>query len=57
MLWTFEDEDLSIEVTSDDIKYDAEYMNMFIEQLSDDFDWYKERARELENGYVKYHNK
>jgi hypothetical protein len=56
MLWTYEDKDISIKVNSDDIKYDAEYMNIFIEQLSDDFSWYKDRARELENGYVKYHN-
>ena len=60
MLWTYEDEDfngsVSMEVNSDDIKYDAEYMNIFVEQLTDDVKWYMERAHELEKSYVKYHN-
>ena len=60
MLWTYEDEDfngsVSMEVNSDDIKYDAEYMNIFVEQLTDDVKWYMERARELEKSYVKYHD-
>lgn len=60
MLWTYEDEDfngsVSMEVNSDDIKYDAEYMNIFVEQLTEDVKWYMERAHELEKSYVKYHN-
>ena len=60
MLWTYEDEDfngsVSMEVNSDDIEYDAEYMNIFVEQLTDDVKWYMERAHELEKSYVKYHN-
>ena len=56
MIWTYEDENISIEANDTDIKYDAEYMNMFVEQLTDDINWYKERARELERSYVRYHN-
>lgn len=60
MLWTYEDGDyngsVSIENNSDDIKYDAEYMNIFTEQLTDDVKWYMDRARALERSYVKYHN-
>lgn len=48
MIWTYEDENISIETNDADIKYDAECMNMFVEQLTDDINWYKERARELE---------
>lgn len=60
MLWTYEDGDynssVSMEIDSDDIKYDAEYMNIFMEQLTDDVKWYVDRARTLEKSYVKYHN-
>lgn len=60
MLWTYEDGDynssVSIGIDSDDIKYDAEYMNIFIEQLTGDVKWYVDRARALEKSYVKYHN-
>ena len=60
MLWTYEDGDynssVSMEIDSDDIKYDAEYMNIFMEQLTDDVKWYVDRARALEKSYVKYHN-
>ena len=58
MLWTYEDGDynssVSMEIDSDDIKYDAEYMNIFMEQLTDDVKWYVDRARALEKSYVKF---
>lgn len=56
MIWTYEDENITLTVDDSDIKYDAEYMNMFVEQLANDFNWYKERAKGLERSYVRFHN-
>ena len=56
MIWTYEDENITLTVDDSDIKYDAEYMNMFVEQLTNDFNWYKERAKGLERSYVRFHN-
>ena len=56
MIWTYEDENITLTVDDSDIKYDAEYMNMFVEQLANDFNWYKKRAKGLERSYVRFHN-
>ena len=54
MLWYYEDDGI---IGSDSyIKYDAEVMDSFTDALCRDIDSYRERARDLERGYVKYHN-
>ena len=54
MLWYYEDE--GILGSDSDIKYDAEVMDSFTDALCRDIDSYRERTRDLERGYVKYHN-
>ena len=39
-----------------DRKYDAEYMNDFIDDLCNDLDTYDERASRLADGYQRYHD-
>ena len=56
MLWSYEDEEMNVTGNSSDIKYDAEVMSDFTDALCHDMNSYRERARALERGYVKYHN-
>ena len=56
MLWSYEDENISLTGNSSDIKYDAEVMSSFIDALCHDIDTHRERTRALESGYVKYHD-
>lgn len=53
---TYEGENNLITLGQDDIKYDAEQMSRFTDQLGADLDWFIERAHALEDNYIKYHN-
>ncbi|SFU49025.1 hypothetical protein [Butyrivibrio sp. INlla21] len=52
----YEKKSLSVYGDKEDIKYDAEKMSSFNEQLDSDYEWFKDRARILEGNYIKYCN-
>ena len=53
---TYEDGDMSLTVNQGDIKYDAEQMSLFTNQLIDDLECFMGRANILEGNYIKYNN-